>query len=79
VADLRGFAGHAFASTLAAMVAAPVIGMLITLGRPAGQLTLSIGIESAQVLGLLISGTVWVMAHVMARAVALADENAAFV
>lgn len=79
VAGLRGFAGYAFASTLAAIVVAPLTGMLLGLARAPGQLTLSIGIESAQILGLLISGTVWVMAHVMARAVALADENAAFV
>lgn len=79
VADLRGFAGNAFAATVAAMVLTPVIGMLVTWGRPAGQLTLSIGFESAQLFGLLISGTVWVMAHVMVRAIALADENASFV
>lgn len=79
VVGLRGFAGYAFAATLAAIVAAPLTGMLLALSRQPGQLTLSIGIESAQLLGLLISGTVWVMAHVMARAVALADENATFV
>jgi len=79
VADLRAFAGNAFAATIAGLVLKPVIGMLVTLGRPAGQLTLSIGLESAEVFSLLISGTVWVMAHVMARAIALADENASFV
>ncbi len=79
VADLRAFAGNAFAATIAGLVLKPVIAMLVTLGRPAGQLTLSIGLESAEVFGLLISGTVWVMAHVMAQAIALADENASFV
>ncbi len=79
VAGLRGFAGHAFASTVATMVVTPLLGMLVTLGRPAGQMTLSVGIDSGQIFGLLVCGTVWVMAHVMARAIALADENAAFV
>jgi hypothetical protein len=67
---LRGFAAGIFAS---------VVTVVLTLGAPAGQRALSLGLGSNELLTLLFAGMVWQIAAVMARAVALAEENAQFV
>jgi hypothetical protein len=53
--------------------------VVLTLGAPAGQRALSLGLGSNELLTLLFAGMVWQIAAVMTRAVALAEENAQFV
>jgi hypothetical protein len=76
---LRGFAAGIFASVVAGAVSATLITVVLTSGAPAGQRALSVGLGSNELLTLLFAGMVWQIAAVMARAVALAEENAQFV
>jgi len=52
---------------------------VLTLGAPAGQRALAMGLGSNELLTLLFAGMVWQISAVMAKAVALAEENAQFV
>ncbi|MDI1239277.1 MAG: DUF2975 domain-containing protein [Polaromonas sp.] len=76
---LRGFAAGVFASVVAGFFGAMAISVVLTLGAPAGQRALSLGLGSNELLTLLFAGMVWQIAAVMAKAVALAEENAQFV
>jgi hypothetical protein len=76
---LRGFAAGIFASVVMGVVTSMLITVVLTLGAPAGQRALSLGLGSNELLTLLFAGMVWQIAAVMARAVALAEENAQFV
>ncbi|MDP1739502.1 MAG: DUF2975 domain-containing protein [Polaromonas sp.] len=76
---LRGFAAGVFASVVAGFFVAMAISVLLTLGAPAGQRALAMGLGSNELLTLLFAGMVWQIAAVMAKAVALAEENAQFV
>jgi hypothetical protein len=79
VAALRGFAAGCFASALAGLLLPTVLTVLLTLGNPPGQRHLAVSLGSGQLFVLLVAGLVWVMARVMAEAVALREENAQFV
>jgi hypothetical protein len=76
---LRGFAAGIFASVVMGVVSSTLITVVLTAGAPAGQRALSLGFGSNELLTLLFAGMVWQIAAVMARAVALAEENAQFV
>jgi hypothetical protein len=76
---LRGFAAGVFASVVAGFFASMLISVLLTAGAPAGQRALAMGLGSNELLTLLFAGMVWQIAAVMAKAVALAEENAQFV
>ncbi len=76
---LRGFAAGFFASVVTGFFAAMAASVVLTLGAPAGQRALAIGLGSNELLTLLFAGMVWQIAAVMAKAVALAEENAQFV
>jgi len=76
---LRGFAAGVFASVVTGFVVAMAISVLLTLGAPAGQRALAVGLGSNELITLLFAGMVWQIAAVMSRAVALAEENAQFV
>lgn len=76
---LRGFAAGIFASVVTGFFAAMAASVVLTLGAPAGQRALAIGLGSNELLTLLFAGMVWQIAAVMAKAVALAEENAQFV
>lgn len=76
---LRGFAAGIFASVVTGVLASTLVTVVLTLGAPAGQRALSLGLGSNELLTLLFAGMVWQIAAVMARAVALAEENAQFV
>jgi len=52
---------------------------VLTSAVPAGPRALSLSLGSNELLTLLFAGMVWQIAAVMARAVALAEENAQFV
>ncbi|WP_096697742.1 DUF2975 domain-containing protein [Polaromonas sp. AER18D-145] len=76
---LRGFAAGVFASVVAGFFGSMLISVVLTLGAPAGQRALSIGLGSNELMTLLFAGMVWQISAVMAKAVALAEENAQFV
>ena len=76
---LRGFAAGVFASVVAGFIASMLISVLLTAGAPAGQKSLALGLGSNELITLLFAGMVWQIAAVMAKAVALAEENAQFV
>jgi hypothetical protein len=61
------------------VVSSTLITVVLTAGAPAGQRALSLGFGSNELLTLLFAGMVWQIAAVMAKAVALAEENAQFV
>jgi hypothetical protein len=79
VRHLRGFAIGMFASALAELLSPAVISVLLTLGAPAGHRSLTLELGSSEVLLLLFAGIVWQIAHVLTRAVELADEHAQIV
>ena len=76
---LRGFAAGFFASVVTGFFVAMAISVVLTLGAPAGQRALAVGLGSNELITLLFAGMVWQIAAVMSRAVALAEENAQFV
>jgi hypothetical protein len=76
---LRGFAAGVFASVVAGFLVSMLTSVLLTAGIPAGQRALAVGLGSNELLTLLFAGMVWQIAAVMAKAVALAEENAQFV
>jgi hypothetical protein len=78
VQRLRGFARAMCVAALAGIVVPLVIGWVLTAGTPAAT-ALSVALSSHQAILLMFACVVWQMASVLAKAVALADENAAFV
>lgn len=76
---LRGFAAGVFASVVAGFFVSMAISVVLTLGAPAGQRALAMGLGSNELITLLFAGMVWQISAVMAKAVALAEENAQFV
>ena len=76
---LRGFAAGVFASVVAGFFVSMSISVVLTLGAPAGQRALAMGLGSNELLTLLFAGMVWQISAVMAKAVALAEENAQLV
>ncbi|AWK87471.1 DUF2975 domain-containing protein [Azospirillum thermophilum] len=79
VAGLRGFAGlSALATALGFVVQAPA-SALLSLQNPAGERFVTLGIGSGQIYPLFFAGMVWLIAAVMAQAVAIARENAEFI
>lgn len=76
---LRGFAAGIFASVIMGLLASALMSLVLTVGAPAGRRALSLGLGSNELLTLLFAGMVWQIAAIMAKAVALAEENAQFV
>jgi len=76
---LRGFAAGVFASVVAGFLVSMLTSVLLTAGIPAGQRALAVSLGSNELLTLLFAGMVWQIAAVMAKAVAMAEENAQFV
>jgi hypothetical protein len=79
VLRLRRFAACMGGSALAAIIAGPVLSVLLTWSNPPGARQLAVGIGSDHVFALLFAGMVWLMAAVIGQGQALADENASFV
>ena len=76
---LRRFAAWVMGSAVAAIVAAPLLSVVLTLGNAPGERQLVVGVGSDFPLTLLFAAIVWLMAAVIDQGMALADENAAFV
>jgi Protein of unknown function (DUF2975) len=78
VRHLRGFARAMFGAAVACLIVPPLVGLIITVGGP-GQASLVVSLGSQHLVLLVFAAVVWQMASIMAKAVALAEENAQFV
>jgi hypothetical protein len=78
-AQLRRFAGWVAAAAFAAMLAAAVMSVVLSLNNPPGARHLAIGISSNHVFTLFFAGVVWLMADIIGRGLMLAEENERFV
>lgn len=76
---LRRFAGWVAAAALAAIVAAALTSVLLTLHNPPGARHVAIGLSSNHLFTLFFAALVWLMADVIGQGQALAEENARFV
>ncbi len=79
VLSLRSFAAGMAASQLLGVLVGPLSNLLLLWAEPPVKGQLEINISSQQLLFLLFAAMVWVMAGVMAKGRALAEENAQFV
>ena len=76
---LRRFAGWVALSVVARVLTGAALSVVLTVTNPTGMKHLAVGVSSDALLALLFAGMVWVMAAVIARGQALAEENATFV
>lgn len=79
VAALRAFAARVVLSGLAGLLAPTLLGLLLSAGNPAGGHSLVLSLSGTPLLGLMFGGTLWAIAGVMARAVAIAEDHAQIV
>jgi hypothetical protein len=79
VGALRSFGARVAAASLGAILVPPLLSLLLSIGNPPGSRALTFQLSSDTLVGLLVGGTLWALAAVMARAVALADEHAQIV
>lgn len=79
VRGLRGLAVGVFLSNVSGLLTVPLLSMLVTLSAPQGHRSITLGLDSTQLLTMLFAGLVWQIATVMAKAVVLAEENSQFV
>ncbi|MES2935420.1 MAG: DUF2975 domain-containing protein [Pseudomonadota bacterium] len=79
VKSMRSFAAGVFTAAFSGLIVSPLIGVILTLQAPAGSHALALHVGSQELLGMLFGGIAWQIAHVMTKAVALAEENAQFV
>ncbi|MBX3658774.1 MAG: DUF2975 domain-containing protein [Ramlibacter sp.] len=76
---LRRFSACVAGSALAAVVAGPLLSVVLTWGNPPGLRHLALGVGSDHLFTTLFAAVVWLMAAVIGQGRALADENASFV
>lgn len=76
VEHLRGFASGLLGSSVAGLLAPSLLSVLVTWGAAAGQRSLAVALGGQHLLMLLFAGIVWQIAHAMARAIEIADDNA---
>ena len=79
VQHLRGFAGGLLGSSVAGLLAPTLLSVLLTWGEAAGQRSVAVALGGQHLLMLLFAGIVWQIAHAMARAIEIADDNAQIV
>jgi hypothetical protein len=78
VRELRAFAATVLAAGVAGVVVPTLVTLLLSLGQ-AGPARFGLSLGSHQFFLLLFAALTWRIAAVLARAVALAEENAQFV
>lgn len=76
---LRAAAGWALAGLILDILARPIVSVILTLDRGPGQRLLVLGVDSQDLVNLIFTGTMLVLAHVMAQAGRLADDSATIV
>ncbi len=79
VRALSEFAAGIFWATVSGLLVSSLLSVLLTLGNPSGYRHVAVAFGAGQIFALLLSGLVWLIASVMARAVILAEENAQFI
>jgi hypothetical protein len=79
IGGLKGYAAAMFWAAVAGLVSVPVLSVVITQANAAGHREFTLDLRGAQVLNLLGGAILWVIASAMARAAAIARENAEFV
>jgi hypothetical protein len=79
VKGLRGFAAGLFFAIVTSILVVPLLSMVVTLNAGPGGHTISVGIESDQVIRLLFAAILWQIAGVMMNGVRLAEENSQFI
>lgn len=79
IGGLRGFAAAMFMSGLAALVAPSLLSLVLTATNGPGQRQLVVNLNTGQLLLLMMSTLVWIVAAVMERAAAIEEENRQFV
>jgi hypothetical protein len=76
VEHLRGFASGLLGSSVAGLLAPSLLSVLLTWGAAAGERSLAVALGGQHLLLMLFAGIVWQIAHAMARAIEIADDNA---
>ena len=76
---LRGLSAGMMASGFLGLLVLPISTLVFTWYRPTGQHQISVSFDSQSLLLLLFAASVWQIASVLRRAIALAQENEAFV
>lgn len=76
---LRAAAGWALTGLVLDILARPIVSVILTLDRGPGRHMLVLGIGTQDLVNVIFSGTMLIMAHVMAQAGRLADDSATIV
>jgi hypothetical protein len=75
IADLRGFALWVLVSSIASIVAPPLIELLLGLVRGGDSLTVTLSFESGDFFALLVSALLFFIARLFGEAQRIADDN----
>lgn len=79
---IRHLAGAASLIFWAAMMKIPadaVVSVLLTINNPVGERSLRLGFSSAELVGIIAAGLLWVLTSTLREALAIRRENDAFV
>lgn len=79
VVHLRRFTAGLLAAGLLGLTLPTALSLLLSTAAPPGQRSLVVSVGSQEVLFLLLAALLWQMASVIARAVAIDEENRQFV
>lgn len=79
VAHLRRFTAGLLAAGLLGLLLPTAMSALLSTAAPAGQRSLVVSVGSQEVLFLLFAALLWQIASVIARAVAIDEENRQFI
>lgn len=79
VATLRAFGGRIVLSGAFGMILPTLLALLLSYGNPPGSRIFLLELGSTPVMAMLLGATLWAIAVVMSRAVALAEDHAQFV
>jgi len=79
VQGLRGLALGFFFSGMLGLLVTPVLSLLVTLSAAPGGRSITLNVDSTNLLTMLFAGLVWQISAVVAKAVMLAEENSQFV
>jgi len=79
VRGLRGLAVGVFLSGISGLLVAPLLSLLLALSAAQGHRSITLSLDSTNLLTMLFAGLVWQISAVMAKAVLLAEENSQFV
>ena len=79
VGPLRGFGGWLIGAGLAGLAAPTALSLTLSAQAGPGERALTIVAGSTPVLGLVFGGIVWLIAAVLGRAVAIAEDHAQIV